>query len=209
MILPYPYPRLGGTSFRLRPFREDDFDATLAYSRDEATARWVPPLPADDPKSVVELFQRYREDGQLLHLVIADLTGDAYLGEVMVMVCDHQMGELGCGLLPEARGRGIAAEALSAFATWCAPNLKLQRLQVLVASDNRPALALAEHVGFRREGVLRSYWDHDGDRFDAVMLSMLPAEVGCSDLVSGSDSRSEIWTAEWESLGRATPSQTH
>jgi RimJ/RimL family protein N-acetyltransferase len=188
VILPYPDPQLCGASFRLRPFREDDFDAALTYSRDEATALWVPPLPADDPQSVVELFQRYREEGQLLHLVIADLTSDMYLGEVMAIICDHQMGELGCGLLPQARGRGIAAEALSAFATWCVPNLDLRRLQVLVASDNRPALALAEHVGFRREGVLRSYWDHDGDRFDAIMLSMLPAEVGCSDRGSGGDS---------------------
>lgn len=56
--------------------------------------------------------------------------------------------------------------------------LDLRRLQVLVAMDNVAALRLAERVGFRREGVLRSYWDHGGEPIDAVMLSMLPGEVG-------------------------------
>ncbi len=176
-MLPYPTPQLRGSAFVLRPFRQDDFGAAREFGRDQSSARWVPPLPADDPAVVVELYEQYRLDGDLLHLVIADDLRDVYLGEVMVTMCEDRVGEFGCGVLPQARGRGIATEALRTFARWSVAGLGIRRLQVLVSPENTPALRLAERVGFRREGTLRAYWDHDGDRLDAVILSMLPAEL--------------------------------
>ena len=127
--------------------------------------------------AVVELFEQYRADGELIHLVIADGTHDAYLGEVMVVMCEHRVAELGIGLAARTRGRGIATEAFRTFVVWCATALDIGRLQVLVAPENVSAMRLAERSGFRREGLLRSYWEHDGIRLDAVMLSLIPAEL--------------------------------
>jgi RimJ/RimL family protein N-acetyltransferase len=149
----------------------------MELGEDPATAFSVPPLPAVEPGSVIELFEQYRSDGELLHLAIAELGSDAYLGEVMVMMCEHHTGEYGCGVVPRARGRGIATEALGLLARWSVDALDIRRLQVLVVQENTPALRLAERVGFRREGVLRAYWEQDGARLDVVMLSMLPSEI--------------------------------
>jgi RimJ/RimL family protein N-acetyltransferase len=176
-MLPYPDPPLQGPTYVLRPFRAGDFEAAVEFGQEPATSRWVPPLPAGDPEGVVELFEQYRVDGELLHLVIADPVDDAYLGEVMVMMSEHQIGEFGCGVVERARGRRIATAAFRAFVTWSVATLDVRRLQVLVAQENTPALRLAERTGFRREGVLRAYWDDDGARVDAVMLSLLPAEL--------------------------------
>ena len=110
----------------------------------------------------------------MLLLVIADRTSDAYLGEVTVVVGEHQVGELGCGLIPAARGRGIASEALRLLGDWAFRALELGRLQVFVALENVAALRLSERAGFRREGVLRAYWQSDGARLDAVVLARLP-----------------------------------
>lgn len=177
MTLPYPDPPLRGSTFVLRPFEARDFGAAAAFSQDQATALWVPPLPADDPAGVVELFEQYRQEGALLHLAIADRASDSYLGEVTVMMCDHQVGEFGCGVVGQARGRGIATEALRLLVHWSVATLDICRLQVMVAQENTPALLLAERVGFRREGVLRAYWGHEDGRVDAVMLSLLPTEL--------------------------------
>lgn len=176
MTLPYPDPPLHGSAFVLRPFHERDFDAAMAFTREQTAALWVPPLPADDPAGVVERFEQYRLDGELLHLAIADLVSDSYLGEVMVAMYEHRVGEFGVGVVHQARGRGIATEALRVFAAWTVARLDIRRLQVLVSLENTPALLVAERAGFRREGVLRSYWEHEGGRSDAVMLSMLPGE---------------------------------
>ena len=175
--IPYPDPPLGTSTFVLRRFGPGDFDAAKEFGRDPATALWVPPLPAEDPGEVVELFEQYRTSGEMLHLVIAAVGTDDYLGEVMVAVGEHRVGEFGCGVVSDGRGRGIATEALRLLTRWSAAVLNLARLQVLVAETNEPALRLAERVGFRREGLLRAYWGNDESRFDVVMLSMLPEEM--------------------------------
>ena len=92
-------------------------------------------------------------------------------------VGEHRVGELGCGVVPAARGRGVATEALRLLAEWAIETLGLGRLQVFVAPENVPALRLAESAGFRREGLLRAYWENDGERLDAVVLSRLPGDT--------------------------------
>jgi RimJ/RimL family protein N-acetyltransferase len=175
--LEYPDPPLRGTGFVLRPFHAGDFDAAAGFSRDPATARWVPPLPSDDPDLVVALFERYRADGDLLHLVIADAVDDTYLGEVMVALDEHEVGEVGCGVVPGQRGAGIATAALRLLNHWCADALGIRRIQALVAADNAPGLELARATGLRPEGVLRAYLADGERRVDVVMLSLLPDEV--------------------------------
>ncbi len=160
----------------LRPFREEDLDAALALQQDAAAGRWVPTLPAGDGPGVVAFFEECRQEGGLLHLVIADRTSDVYLGEAMLAPSDHLVGEVGCCVAPSVRGRGIATEALRLLTDWAFATLGLGRVQVFVAPENVAALRLAESAGFRREGVLRSYWEHDGERLDAVVLARLPGD---------------------------------
>jgi [ribosomal protein S5]-alanine N-acetyltransferase len=175
--IPYPEPRLGGSALVLRPFEVRDLSAAMELGEDSATGLPVPPLPASDPARVMQLFEEYRSNGELILLAIADPASDAYLGEVMLTMGEHQTGEFGCGVVSAARRRGLATQALGMLTRWSVTALDIRRLQVLVAQENTPALHLAERVGFRREGVLRSYWEQDGVRADVVMLSMLPGEV--------------------------------
>jgi RimJ/RimL family protein N-acetyltransferase len=136
----------------------------------------VPALPADDGAGVVAFYEECRQEGGFLHLVMADLASDVYLGEAMVALGEHRVGEVGCCLVPAARGRGIATEALRLLTDWAFAELRLGRVQVFVAPENVRALRLAESAGFRREGVLRSYWEHDGGRIDAVVLARVPGD---------------------------------
>jgi ribosomal-protein-alanine N-acetyltransferase len=173
VAIPQPEPPLTGSTFALRAFREDDFDDALELEHDEAAARWVPALPAADGAGVVGFYEECRRDGGLLHLVIADRVNDAYLGEMMLAPSEHGVGEVGCCVVPAARGRGIATEALRLLTDWSFTTLGLHRVQVFVATENTPALALAKAAGFEREGVLRSYWEIDGERVDAVVLARI------------------------------------
>jgi RimJ/RimL family protein N-acetyltransferase len=124
----------------------------------------------------VEFYDECRHEGGLLHLVIADRETDAYLGETMLAIGEHRVGEIGLGLVAAARGRGIATAALRLFTDWALATLDVGRLQVFVATENVAALRLAERAGFRREGVLRAYWGEAGGRLDVVVLARLPGD---------------------------------
>ena len=174
--VPWPDPPLRGNGFVLRPFAADDFAAAQELAEDPAVARWVPPLPADDGDAVVAFYERCRLAGELLHLVIADTASAAYLGETMVALGDHRVGEVGCCVVPAARGRGIATATLRALTDWAFAELGLGRVQVFVGVENLAALRLAEASGFRREGTLRGYWEEDGRRLDAIVLARLPGD---------------------------------
>ncbi len=52
------------------------------------------------------------------------------------------------------------------------------RVELVTDPDNVASQRVAEKVGFRREGVLRSTLVHrDGRRRDPVMFSLLPGET--------------------------------
>ncbi len=162
--IPYPEPPLSSSTFVLRPFREDDFRAALTLSEDPATARWVEPLPADDGAGVVSFFEESRAAGELLHLVIADRATDGYLGEVMLAPDEYNVAEIGCCLVPAARGRGIATETLVLLTDWALEALRLERVQVVVARENTQALRLVDRAGFCRD-------EGHGEDVDLVVLS--------------------------------------
>jgi RimJ/RimL family protein N-acetyltransferase len=133
-------------------------------------------MPADDAADVVAYFDSCRHDGVLLHLVIADPDDDRYLGEVMIVFDEHDVGEVGCLVAPGVRRRGCGAEALDLLVRWAFDTIGLARAQVFVAATNAAGLALAQRVGFRREGVLRDHLELDGARLDAVVLGRLPRD---------------------------------
>jgi len=124
----------------------------------------------------VEFYEQCRREGALLHLVVAGRADDGYLGEAMIAPGTRHKPISPTSCSPGARGRGIAAEALRVLTDWAFATLGLRRAQVFVAPENVAALRLAERAGFRREGVLRSYWEGGGARLDAVVLSRLPGD---------------------------------
>jgi hypothetical protein len=51
------------------------------------------------------------------------------------------------------------------------------RLQLWTTPENTASQRVAERASFRREGVLRSYAEVEGRRFDAAFFSLLPSDL--------------------------------
>ncbi len=90
---------------------------------------------------------------------------------------DHQRAEIGYSMEDEDfKQRGLMSEAVEAVIDYGFTQLKLNRIEALVASYNTASLRLLEKNGFVQEGVLRNHYLVDGIFEDSVVFSKLREE---------------------------------
>jgi putative acetyltransferase len=71
------------------------------------------------------------------------------------------------------RGHGIGTALLTTAMDLADRWLNLGRLELIVYTDNVPAIGLYEKLGFEVEGTLRSFSFRDGVYTDAYMMARL------------------------------------
>ncbi len=79
------------------------------------------------------------------------------------------------------KGQGIGKEALALTLEFGFQELNLHRIQLTVLSYNKPAIALYEKLGFKKEGVYRQFIHRDGKRYDMYLYGILRHEW-CNNL---------------------------
>lgn len=102
------------------------------------------------------------------------LDGDAVVGWCDVTPKLHETlrhsGTLGMGVAPTHRGRGIGARLIATTLDAAAAN-GLSRIELMVRTDNAPAIALYRRSGFELEGTCRRYLKVDGAWHDAYLMA--------------------------------------
>lgn len=100
------------------------------------------------------------------------------VGSIGLHLDNHKTGHPGYWCAAEARGRGITTRALRRLCRYALDELGLERLALTADVENIASQRVAEKVGFRREGVLRSHKRRpDGRRRDTALYSLLPGEL--------------------------------
>jgi RimJ/RimL family protein N-acetyltransferase len=89
----------------------------------------------------------------------------------------HARAAAGIWVRPEVRRQGIGSCALRTICTYGFDELGLARIEMTTFPDNTATIATAERVGFKSEGVMRSYTRTRGRRCDLTLLSLLPGEL--------------------------------
>ena len=85
--------------------------------------------------------------------------------------------ELGIALFDEAeRGRGYGTEAIALLTQYLFDELEAARVQASTAVGNRAMRRVFEKLGFRKEGVLRSYMPAGQGRDDYVLYAVTRAD---------------------------------
>jgi RimJ/RimL family protein N-acetyltransferase len=171
----------------LRPPRsEDAAPSAAAFRADGELGRLLGIEHDPDTAEILEDLTRDRqraEKGAGASLTIADAVTDAFLGSVILhsFAWQHRRCEVGFWLVPAARGRGLGTRSVALAVSWAFGELDLLRVEMTTTPDNAAVAALAERLGFVREGVLRQRNVERGRRVDVVWFGVLVEEWGPGD----------------------------
>jgi ribosomal-protein-serine acetyltransferase len=136
------------------------------YSLDESTAFVLSRKAAWDQKSEFDF-------------AILDVKTQTFLGGVGLNQFnrDHNYGNLGYWVRTSGTGRGVATAAALLAARLGFEDLGLQRIEIVAAVGNLGSHRVAAKVKAKREGVLQNrLWLHDRPQ-DAIMYSLVRANV--------------------------------
>jgi RimJ/RimL family protein N-acetyltransferase len=178
-------------SLVLRPWRLEDVPRVARICSDPEISRWtrVPsPYTEEHARTWIEQTVRDWDSGQgEAAFAVTDTSGEV-VGAIGLRLLQEEYGvrgSIGYWVAAEARGRGVATDALKLASRWGFRQLGLQRLELVTDPANEASQRVAEKAGFRREGLLRSYLQLPNGRRDVVMFSLLAEELEDAEAGTG------------------------
>ncbi len=170
----YPWTTsVNGTDVNFRLMTPDDRDEILEFARS---------LPSEDllflrtditQEATVDAWMAYLESGRTISLA-AEIEGriagyaSIHLNEVLWA---RHVGEMRVLISRDQRGVGLG-KRLTNEAFGIAKDLKLRKVTAQMATDQRGARSVFEHLGFRPEALLADHvMTRDGQTHDLLIMS--------------------------------------
>jgi ribosomal-protein-serine acetyltransferase len=163
----------------IEPDQAETFFALVDANRDSLLPwmRWVNDVA--DVQSVREMIDMWHTMKTETGCMSLGIELDRELvGAVFHLRADtvNNKVEVGYWLAKTACGRGVAARAVRKMLDITFDELGFNRVNIRIASGNKPSLALADRLGLKPEGVTRHAWRVEGEYWDAVEFGVLADE---------------------------------
>jgi ribosomal-protein-serine acetyltransferase len=152
-------------------------------SIEENRSYWGPWLPWATTITTLEGAQnfikrgvnRYAEDGLPW---VGIWLNNALVGGILWFPLDAytRSTEIGYWLAERAKGKGIMTRAAKAMLGFVFDEIKVNKVALHAQPENAPSCAVAERLGFHRDGINRHGWVNQGQFVDLVIYSMLASE---------------------------------
>jgi ribosomal-protein-alanine N-acetyltransferase len=170
--------RLTGQTLTLRYAEPADADALFALASDPEVTRWFswgPYTSVDEPRAYIERLAGERERGERLDFVI-DAGGVAGVTGLSELSRRDRRAMVGTWLGREHWGSGANAESKALILHLAFEVCGLERVGAYSNPDNARSTRALEKLGFRHEGVLRSWHRHGDVHHDVNVFGLLRKE---------------------------------
>lgn len=121
---------------------------------------------------IVKRHQLLAKEGKTFIWGIFDKTNGKLVGAIDVHILvrgEIQKANLGYQIFNNYWRQGIASEVLSKLIPMLLVDLKINRLEAVIDTDNRASIRLAKTIGLRNEGIRKNYYFQDGDWADQIV----------------------------------------
>jgi [ribosomal protein S5]-alanine N-acetyltransferase len=178
----FPAAGLSDGVVRLRLMAEADIPAIVEAVQDPEIPRWtrVPdPYGEEEARHWQRMATTGYDAGTELATLVVGADDGRLVGAMGLHNLDPASGRCSAGywIAAPERGRGYAARALSLLCEFAFEELEAKRIELWIEPANAASLRVAEAVGFRREGLLRSFMPIGESRRDMLMYSLLPEDL--------------------------------
>jgi RimJ/RimL family protein N-acetyltransferase len=109
--------------------------------------------------------------------IFSDAGSELYGGvSINQLNLQHNFGNVGYWVRQSRQRKGVATRAVRIIASYGFDVLKLTRLEIVAALDNRASRGVAEKVGAAFECIARNRLVVDGHAVPAAVYSLVPAQ---------------------------------
>jgi len=175
-----------GSEVTLRTGVEEDAPSLLAtlsnYISENEGMVWEPDEYRKSEQEIGERIRTMRENPK--EILILATSNNEIIGNIDFHVGARKriahVGELGMGMLPAFRSRGLGSLLLDRLIRWAKQVPELEKINLNVISTNERAIGLYRKFGFEEEGrKLREFKYSNGSYADAVLMGKIirPASV--------------------------------
>ena len=169
----------------IRRFRLEDVTPLFEAVRESISelSVWMPWCHAHYTMEESAAFVRTREQewgqGEHFSFVIHEQDKGVFLGGAGLNFRNrvHNFANLGYWVRSGFTGRGVATAAVRLVAQFGFKEIGLQRVEIVTAVGNLASQRVAGKAGAQREGVLRRRLLLHDQPLDAVMFSLVPADL--------------------------------
>ena len=177
--------QLKNSYLTLRQYKSTD--ALQSYSAiQESIQELSPYMPwchagysIEDQKNWMELCIKNRAERNEYNFAITDSRDGTYLGGCGLNHINSvdKVANLGYWVRSSRVNHGIATTAALLLSQFGFHELKLNRIEILVAVENKASQRVAEKVEALKEGIMRNRLLLHGKAHDAVIFSLIPKDL--------------------------------
>lgn len=181
-VLPADIPVITHPRIVLRPFSDEDAGLVQAAASDPLIPL-ITTVPASGNVAAARAYIARQHDrltsGEGYSFAIADALTGVGVGQIGLWLRDLDQGRASTGywVAGQFRHRGYVTAALAAISRWGFSLDGIHRIELYVEPWNDGSWRAAERVGYRREGLLRSWQQVGQQRRDMYVYGLLPHDL--------------------------------
>jgi RimJ/RimL family protein N-acetyltransferase len=153
-------------------------DAELLYYNDNRPEDRKSDTPEEIQKYLTEIIQE-KPLPKIIYYAVHKKSTQQLIGYGMIAFIDRYNQQCKLGIVVGEKhewGQGYAKEVLRAVIAYCFTTLDMNRIGVEIYDINQRAIRLFEHLGFKREGVVREAVLKKGKFVDEYIYGLLRSE---------------------------------